>query len=61
LIQLSLIQVAIAHRADRRRFDYDRRDESVCRPPAGDEAWMPNPLIRTLVKVMVASLIVGRS
>ncbi len=25
----------------------------------GDEAWMLNPLIRTLVKVVVASLIVG--
>jgi hypothetical protein len=32
-------------------------DESVCRPPAGDEAWMLNPLVRTLV--LVASLIVG--
>jgi len=29
------------------------------RPGAGDEAWMLHPLIRTLVKVAVASLIVG--
>ena len=49
----------LAPQADLRRFDYDRRDESVCWPAAGDEAWMPNSLIRTLVKVMVASLIVG--
>jgi hypothetical protein len=42
-----------------RRFDYDRADESVCRSRTGDEAWMLNPLIRTLVKVVVASLIVG--
>jgi len=42
-----------------RRFDYDRADESVCRARTGDEAWMLNPLIRTLVKVVVASLIVG--
>jgi hypothetical protein len=46
-------------RAKARRFDYDRHDESVCRPRAGGEAWMLNPLIRTLVKVVVASLIVG--
>jgi len=29
------------------------------RPRAGDEAWMLHPLIRSLVKVAVASLIVG--
>ena len=34
-------------------------DESVRRRRAGDEARMLNPLIRTLVKVAVASLIVG--
>jgi Family of unknown function (DUF6460) len=45
--------------AESRRFDYDPAAESS--PPArpGDEAWMLNPLIRTLVKVAVASLIVG--
>jgi hypothetical protein len=34
-------------------------DESVRWRRAGDEARMLNPLIRTLVKVLVASLIVG--
>ncbi len=34
-------------------------NESVGRIHTGDGAWMLNPLIRTLVKVAVASLIVG--
>jgi hypothetical protein len=29
------------------------------RPRAGDEAWMLHPPVRTLVKIAVASLIVG--
>ena len=45
--------------AESRRFDYDPAAESSRRPRAGDGAWMLNPLIRTLVKIAVASLIVG--
>jgi hypothetical protein len=29
------------------------------RYPAGDEGWMLNPLIRSVIKVVIASLIVG--
>jgi uncharacterized protein DUF6460 len=38
---------------------YYRRRESVCWLRAGDEVLMLHPLIHTLVKVAVASLIVG--
>ena len=48
-----------ASRAASGRFDYHPRDESPRRRSAGDEAAMLHPLIRTLVKVAVASLIVG--
>jgi hypothetical protein len=41
------------------RLDYYWRDESLRRPRAGDETPMPHPLIRTLVKIAVASMIVG--
>jgi hypothetical protein len=46
-------------RAERPHFDYDPRDESPRWRAAGDEARMFHPLIRSLVKVAVASLIVG--
>jgi Domain of unknown function (DUF6460) len=42
-----------------RHFDYDPGDESARWPCTSDEAWMTHPLLRTLVKVALASLIVG--
>ena len=46
-------------RAASARFDYHSRDESPRPQSAGDEAAMLHPLVRTLVKIAVASLIVG--
>jgi hypothetical protein len=46
-------------RAAGRSFDYDPGAESTRWRAAGDEARMLHPLIRSLVKVLVASLIVG--
>jgi hypothetical protein len=39
--------------------DHHRRDESPRRLRVGDEASMLHPLVRTLVKIAVASMIVG--
>ena len=46
-------------RAAFRHFDYDPATNQSAGAPAGDEDRMFHPLIRSLVKIAVASLIVG--